>query len=162
VDVRAAVAGLACHGICAPRLILRTGRHMPRQSSRSLGCAVAARRQLPLLPPKAAGSAAAADPSASLRGGLVRVAAVGRARAECRLRREFIGCPILAPLSAGRRVWLFGTFNVFRLRRRATNNPVLASWPAVSVASSSDIEPSCCVPPKSAAPRATAMRRVRA
>ena len=42
--------------------------------------------------------AAAADPSASLRGGLVRGAAVGRARAECRLRRDLFGCPILAPL----------------------------------------------------------------
>jgi len=39
--------------------------------------------------------AAAADPCApsSLRGGLVRVAAVGRARAECRLRRELLGAP---------------------------------------------------------------------
>jgi len=68
---------------------------MPRRSSRSLGCAVAARRLLPLLPPKAAGSAAAADPCApsSLQGGLVRGAAVGRARAECRLRRELLDAP---------------------------------------------------------------------
>ena len=82
-----AVASLACHGICAWRLVPRTPRHMPRQSSRSLGCAVAARRQLPLLPPKAAGSAAAADPCASLQGGLVREAVVGRRRREC----DFVG-----------------------------------------------------------------------
>jgi len=43
-----AVASLARHGICSPRLVPRTGRHMPRRSSRSLGCAVAARRLLPL------------------------------------------------------------------------------------------------------------------
>ena len=43
-----AVAGLACHVICSWRLVPRTPRHMPRQSSRSLGCAVAARRLLPL------------------------------------------------------------------------------------------------------------------
>ena len=43
-----AVASLARHVICSPRLVPRTGRHMPRQTSRSLGGAVAARRQLPL------------------------------------------------------------------------------------------------------------------
>lgn len=43
-----AVAGLARHGICSWRLVPRTPRHMPRRSSRSLGCAVAARRLLPL------------------------------------------------------------------------------------------------------------------
>jgi len=88
LDVRTAVAGLARHVICSWRLVPRTPRHMPRQSSRSLGCAVAARRLLPLSPVApllfaALMPAAAANPSASLQGGLVRVAAVGRARAEC-------------------------------------------------------------------------------
>jgi hypothetical protein len=57
-------------------------------------------------------SAAAADPSASLQGGLVREAAVGRARAECRLRREFIGCPILASLFERAEGWLQGSSKV--------------------------------------------------
>jgi len=78
-----AVASVARHVICSGALVPRRPRHMPRRSSRSLGCAVAARRLLPLLPPKAAGSAAAADPSASLQGGLEREAAVGRRRREC-------------------------------------------------------------------------------
>ena len=39
-------------------------------------------------PCRASTSAAAADPCAALQGGLVREAAVGRARAECRLRRD--------------------------------------------------------------------------
>jgi len=34
-----AVASLARHVICSPRLVPRTGRHMPRRSSRFLGCA---------------------------------------------------------------------------------------------------------------------------
>ena len=45
-----AVASLARHGICSPRLVPRRPRHMPRRSSRSLWCAVAARRLLPLAP----------------------------------------------------------------------------------------------------------------
>lgn len=45
-----AVAGLARHGICSGALVPRRPRHMPRRSSRSLGCAVAARRLLPLSP----------------------------------------------------------------------------------------------------------------
>jgi len=48
-----------------------------------LGLPVTARRQLPLLPPKAAGAAAAADPCATLQGGLDREAAVGRRRRKC-------------------------------------------------------------------------------
>jgi hypothetical protein len=43
-------ASLARHVICSWRLVPRTPRHMPRHASRSLGCAVAARRLLPLSP----------------------------------------------------------------------------------------------------------------
>ena len=87
-----AVASLARHVICSPRLVPRTPRHMQRRSSRSLGCAGAARRLLPL-PPVAPllfatlMPAAAANPSAALQGGLEREAAVGRRRREC----DFVG-----------------------------------------------------------------------
>ena len=87
-----AVASLTRHVICSGALVPRRPRHMPRRASRSLGCAVAARRLLPLPPvaPLLFASlmpAAAADPSATLQGGLVREAAVGRRRREC----DFVG-----------------------------------------------------------------------
>jgi len=82
-----AVASLACHGICAWRLVPRTPRHMPRQTSRSLGGAVAARRQLPL-PCKHVSRSRRPFQSleAPCRAGYVREAAVGRRRRKCRLR----------------------------------------------------------------------------
>ena len=80
-----AVAGLARHGICSWRLVPRTPRHMPRRSSRSLGCAVAARRLLPLPLKRQPQPQTLALRSflPSLQGGLEREAAVGRRRREC-------------------------------------------------------------------------------
>ena len=85
-----AVASLARHVICSPRLVPRTPRHMPRRSSRFLGCAVAARRLLPLSPLLASLSLRSCQPQPqtlplrsflpSLQGGLIREAAVGRRR----------------------------------------------------------------------------------
>jgi len=67
-----AVASLARHGICSPRLVPRTGRHMPRRSSRSLGCAGDRPSAAPSgTAPKVAFAslmpAAAADPSSRLK-----------------------------------------------------------------------------------------------
>jgi hypothetical protein len=59
VDVRAAVAGLARHGICSGALVPRRPRHMPRRSSRSLGCA----GDRPSAAPSAAKASAAAAES---------------------------------------------------------------------------------------------------
>jgi len=86
---------------------------MPRRASRSLGSAGAARRLLPLSPlplvawPLRVHASRRPFHCTSLRcvplqGGLVREAAVGRARAECRLRRVWIGSPILASLIGAR------------------------------------------------------------
>ena len=103
-----AVASLDCHGICSWRLVPRTPRHMPRQSSRSLGCAVAARRLLPLLPPKAAGSAAAADPSSRLKLLAGRASPRGGGGAAAPSKCWIKGCPILASLFERAEGWLFG------------------------------------------------------
>jgi hypothetical protein len=138
-----AVAGLAWHGICAPRLILRTGsaHAAPVQPlpwlcrCRPVGCSLC----------RASTSAAAADPSASLRGGLVREAAVGRRRREC----DFVGnkdAPS-SPRSFERRrvcsklvressVKATLHSNASRVPRHGHESPVLASWRFVLVAGS--------------------------
>ena len=113
-----AVASLPRHVICAWRLVPRTPRHMSRRSSRSLGCAVAARRLLPLSPvaPLLFASlmpAAAANPSATLQGGLEREAAVGRRRRECCFAKG-VECPILASLFERAEGWLQGSSKVIR------------------------------------------------
>ena len=98
-----AVTSLARHGICSGALVPRRPRHMPRRSSRSLGCAGdrpsaapsgTAPSSLSFLMP-----AAAADPSATLQGGLVREAAVGRRRRGVLLRK---GCRVPHPRLAPR------------------------------------------------------------
>jgi hypothetical protein len=84
-----------------------------------LGVPATARRLLPLSPvaPLLFASlmpAAAADPSASLQGGLVREAAVGRRRRECCFAKG-VGCPILASLFERAEGWLQVGSNVNRV-----------------------------------------------
>ena len=84
----------------------------------SLGVPATARRLLPLPPvaPLLFASlmpAAAANPSATLQGGLVREAAVGRRRRECCFAKG-VGCPILASLFERAEGWLLGGSKVNR------------------------------------------------
>ena len=102
MDVRAAVASLARHVICAPRLVPCTGRHMPRLASRSLGCAVAARRLLPL-PCKHVSRSRRPLRYAP---GRARSRGCGGAGARCKCWIK--GCPILASLFERAEGWLFG------------------------------------------------------
>jgi len=141
------------HDVCSWRFVPHTPRHTSR---RALGCAVAARRLLPL-PCKHVSRSRRPLRSGRklppLQGGLVREAAVGRGRPECGFA-EIKGAPS-SPRSKeraeGLAFWWIGSRG---LRRRATNHPghgtVTARAPVAS--SLRRDPPPCRVPPKSAAP----------
>ena len=93
----------------------------------------------------------------SLQGGLVREAAVGRRRREC----DFVGIKGApsSPRSSSEGGLAPSQFQSHSCWRRAMSNPVLAPWRSVLRSCLASISPPPCrVPPKSAAPRATAMR----
>ena len=103
-----------------------------------LGVPATARRQLPLpLRVSRFASAAAADPSATLQGGLVRKAAVGRARAECGFA-EIEGAPSSPRSSSGQRVG-------FKVARKSSVIATRHEPPRPCTVAG-------CVSPKSAAP----------
>ena len=142
-----AVASLACHGICAWRLVPRTPRHMPRQSSRSLGCAgdrpsaapsaVQARQPLPQTLPLRS----RAGWSARLRWG-----GAGLSAASPRNN----GCPILASLQGAGRGFCFLDVRESRasITRHEPPRPCTVAGCASGRSSLPRIPPPCCVPPK--------------
>jgi hypothetical protein len=136
---------------------------MPRQSSRSLGCAAAARWQLPLplrvsrcRRPLRSGRS-----SLHSRAGFIREAAVGRGRPECGFA-EIKGAPSSPRSKERAEGWLFGRSGVIREIDAPSATPSLhRGVPFSGRKLPAPGPPPCGVPPKSAAPRATALRRVR-
>lgn len=119
---------------------------MPRRSSRSLGCAVAARRLLPLPLKRQPQPQTLPVAGSSLQGGLEREAAVGRRRREC----DFVGIKGApsSPRSSSESGLAPRQFQSHSCWRRAMSNPVLAPWRFAIVASSCGRSATVRRPPK--------------